>query len=55
MLFKCFQNATLQGVEDAVNAWLVTGNFYTYSNSFNMVPDGSGGEDYCIMIFYIEK
>ncbi len=55
MLFKTFQNATLQGVEDAVNAWLLTVDVYTYSNSFNMVPDGSGGQDYCLMIFYMEK
>jgi hypothetical protein len=55
MQFKTFQNATLAGLQTDVNTWLGTGNFYCYSNSFNMVPDGSGGEDFLLMIFYIEK
>lgn len=55
MKFKCFQNATLQGIDDSVNAWLLTGTFYTYSNSFSMVPDGAGGEDYLLAVFYMEK
>jgi hypothetical protein len=55
MLFKCFQNATLAGLEVDVNAWLLTGTFYTYSNSFAMVPDGSGGEDFLLNVFYMQK
>lgn len=55
MQFKCFQNASLAGIDAEVNAWLLTGNFFCYSNAFNMVPDGQGGEDFCMMIFYMEK
>lgn len=55
MKFKTFESATLVGVETLVNAWLLTGNFYCYSNSFNMIPDGGSGENVCLMIFYTEK
>ena len=55
MKFKCFQSATLQGIQDAVNAWLLTGTFYTYSNSFCMVPCPPDPDEYCLMIFYMEK
>lgn len=55
MLFKTFEASDLAGIETLVNAWLATGNFYCYSNSFNMIPDGSGGEDVCLMIFYTQK
>ncbi len=55
MQFKVFQNATLAGIETAVNTWLATGTFYTYTQSFTMVPDGGGGEDFCLSIFYMEK
>ena len=55
MKFKCFESATLAGIQDLVNAWLLTGTIYTYSNTFNMVPDGGGGENFCLMVFYMEK
>lgn len=53
MLMKCFEEATLGAIETAVNVWLTAEQVYCYSNSFNMVPDGGGGENYCLMIFYI--
>lgn len=55
MKFKCFVSPTMEGIEILVNAWLLTGIYYTYSNSFNMIPDGSGGEDVSLMVFYMEK
>lgn len=55
MLFKCFEDSTVALVEAAVNVWLATGNFFVYSQAFNMVPDGGGGENVCLMIFYTQK
>ena len=55
MQLKIFEEADLAAIESAVNAWLLTGTFYTYCNCFNMVPDGQGGENICLMIFYMEK
>ena len=55
MQFKTFEESTLAAVETAVNAWLATGTYYTYSQCFNMIPDGGGGENVCLMLFYMEK
>lgn len=55
MKFKTFEEADLAAIDAAVNAWLLTGNFYCYCNCFNMMPDGQGGENVCLMIFYTEK
>lgn len=55
MKFKIFEEATLTALESAVNVWLLTGTYFCYSNCYNMVPDGGGGENYCMMIFYMEK
>lgn len=55
MKFKMFEEDTLVSLENAVNAWLLTGTFYTYSQSCCMTPDGEGGECYCLQLFYLEK
>lgn len=55
MKFKIFEEASLVALEAAVNAWLLTGTYYTYSQCFSVIPDGEGGYTYCMPMFYLEK
>lgn len=55
MKFKIFTEDDVAAIETAVNAWLLTGTYYTYSQSFCQMNVGEVDECCCLQIFYLEK